>query len=254
MKLEELDPMSRLMCLFIGKPGSGKSVAIGSFPRPLYIYDFDGRIRALANFLGQKNTEGIEYGSYSADNFLEFKRHFESLQNDNKYKTVAISSLTTLANSAIRHIIKSRGRAGKIIGGYSVSDLEDYGGEDAIIKTILEIAKTLTCNFIIEAHIMVWPEKDPKTNTSVMMSQLVTGGKKVAAVIPAYFDELYTFQQEVAILSGEAPKYKVYPYGDSAYPGKTMLKLPASIDQTGGKFYDTLMKHVKDNNVELIKL
>ena len=42
-----LTPESRFMGLFIGPSGCGKTVAECSFPGPIKVLDFDGRIRGI---------------------------------------------------------------------------------------------------------------------------------------------------------------------------------------------------------------
>lgn len=63
----------RLFCLFKGDPGSGKSIAAGSFPNPYFI-DNDGRMKSVINFWRPRGKE-FEYDRF--DNFINTNKRLE---------------------------------------------------------------------------------------------------------------------------------------------------------------------------------
>jgi hypothetical protein len=58
---------------------------------------------------------------------------------------------------------------------------------------MLDIARSLPCHFILTAHWLVIEYDDQINKKKFIMRQLVTAGKKIAAKVPIYFDEMYYF-------------------------------------------------------------
>ena len=237
----------RQFCLYKGEPGTGKSVVAGSFPKPFF-FDMDGRMRVLTNRYPGKD---IVYESYFS-NFPGMMLKLGELLNYCDYETIVFDSLTSFSRTTMTHMIKSRvADAGNIKkrlqrGGLDVSQLEDYGGETAAITQLLDAMRELNkkANVILIAHCVDVIERNTQTKSVVVNRQLLTGGKKIAAEIPAYFDEAYHFYARPD-LSGGNPDYFVATSAAGIDWAKTALPIPNEITWTNKNFYETLTELIK---------
>lgn len=247
MNTKDLVTGERQFCLYKGEPGVGKSRAAGSFPNPFF-FDMDGRMRPLALAYPGKD---IQYESYF-NNFTGMTRKLAELLNYCPYDTIVFDSLTSYSRTTMSHMIKSRvadsGDVKKRLqrGGLDVSQLEDYGGETAAITQLLDAMRELNkkANVILIAHCVDVIERNIKTNTTTVTRQLLTGGKKIAAEIPAYFDEAYHFYSRPD-LGGGNPDYYVATSAAGIDWAKTALPLPAEFTWTGKNFYELLTELMK---------
>lgn len=78
MLTSDMDLFSSLKCLFKGKPFTGKTRAVGSFPGPILICDFDGKAKVLRKDYPERTD--IEVYRYSAENYPRFEEKWEGLQ------------------------------------------------------------------------------------------------------------------------------------------------------------------------------
>lgn len=243
-----------LLSLFKGEPGTAKTPSAVTYPGS-YLIDLDGRASAtVAYWKGKK------------------KFHFDTLVNDypklcekldgliryNPYGTVIIDSITTLARSIHTLIFEARSKgaqakeankriyinAAKIPGkfeGIPVLEIDDYKTESTGIIQILDACRVLWnngagCNVIIIAHVIEVENKDLKgkiTRTRAIM----TGGRKIAAEIPVYFNEAYHF------FTGLSGGYSIVTKNDGEDWAKTSLPLPKEIDFTNKDFYQLINEY-----------
>ncbi|MGH7238789.1 MAG: hypothetical protein ACREHG_01855, partial [Candidatus Saccharimonadales bacterium] len=167
-----LTPDSRFLGLFIGKSGSGKTVAECSFPGRKKVFDFDGRIRGILNAPWiDKSLVDYEYyppitQAGQVDTFTRINKDFEKLLNSTKlgsceYDGLILDSMTSttfaLVSQALplTHAAKSAGDSkGKRIGNLLMPGPEDYGFEAQGIYQILAFLRSLPMKYIIvSAHI-----------------------------------------------------------------------------------------------------
>ena len=243
MNAKDLTIGEKQFCLYKGEPGTGKSSAAGSFPEP-YVFDFDGRMRVLTNRYPGKD---IIFDSFFND-FPGLTRKLSELVNYNPYGTIIFDSLTSYSRTIMSHMIKSRvadaGDTAKRLkrGGIDVSQLEDYSGETAAIVQLLDAMRLLNkkCHVILIAHCVDVIERNAQTKSTVVNRHLLTGGKKIAAEIPAYFDEAYHFYSRPD-LSGGNPDYYVTTSAAGIDWAKTALPLPSEINWTNKNFYETIL-------------
>jgi hypothetical protein len=229
-------------CMYKGDPGTGKSRAAGSFPEPFF-FDIDGRMRPLALAYPDK---AIQYESFFND-FAGMMRKLGEFLNYSPYGTYVIDSLTSFSRTTMSHMIKARvkdsGDTKRRLqrGGLDVSQLEDYGGETAAITQLLDAMRELNkkAHVILIAHCVDVVERNIQQGTTIMTRQLLTGGKKIAAEIPAYFDETYHFYSRPD-LSGGNPDYYVSTSAAGIDWAKTALPLPPEIHWSHQNFYDIL--------------
>jgi hypothetical protein len=264
VKLSERKANDRFMGLFVGPPGSAKTVSAASFvlsdpDKPIYIFDLDGRVQPLLRFY-PKHLDRIETDYYGPHDFEKVNRKLDKLQdiprNNFPYSLVLFDGLTSLGDQLINYMLSLRGTSsgaekGKERGIISLAGPEDYGGEARGLSMMLDIARSLPCHFILTAHWLVIEYDDQINKKKFIMRQLVTAGKKIAAKVPIYFDEMYYFDVESAMAENAAPKYVCRTSGGTGFSAKTALSLPPKFNVTINTpgvepyFYEILEKHRK---------
>lgn len=276
--------MGRFVGLFVGSAGSGKSLAAMTFPKPIYLFDIDGRVKSIRNFYSEQPEilNGIEYESYI--NFDRMVDKLEQFTMDNfGIGTIVIDSLTTLGALTLRAGRQSRGgklfsfagtekpRGDRRLAGISIPTMEDYLLEASLMRDIIYSAsKVYKCNIILTAHLVpetgeVYDDDDdsskkkkdePVEHTTYV---LFTGGKKIAPIIPAEFDEVYKFYQS------KDRKFNVSTRPNKSVPFlKTSLKLPEKfpihmnplkpINASNGALYPLLVRYCKEKGFEVPEL
>ena len=138
----------RFMGLFYGPNGSGKTIAAASFPGPVMIWDFDGRVDPITAFYPKRDD--ISYWTIGLDGdarsdvlgFTEFCDRFTALQNNCPYSTIVIDSYTMYSAVAIWHQMGMRKKYELKMtkGVLPIPDLDEFKGETAVFLKILEIS------------------------------------------------------------------------------------------------------------------
>jgi hypothetical protein len=235
MKLSDRKANDRFMGLFVGPPGSAKTVS-AAYP---------------------KHLDRIETDYYGPNDFEKVNQKLDKLQdiprNKFPYSLVLFDGLTSLGDQLINYMLSLRGTSsgaekGKERGIISLAGPEDYGGEARGLSMMLDIARSLPCHFILTAHWLVIEYDDQINKKKFIMRQLVTAGKKIAAKVPIYFDEMYYFDVESAMAENAAPKYVCRTSGGTGFSAKTALSLPPKFNVTINTpgvepyFYEILQK------------
>ena len=188
-----------LFCLFKGEPGTRKSTCALSFPKPIYFFDYDGKMDALGLPVRDWKVDPTQIVSDYYSNWDNAKRQLELFQAQCKYKTIVIDSITSLADAINRQTLKTKsadGGSGKKVGTIPVNSIEDFNAEDSALKEMIalckEIKKQHKVNIILIAHVV---QKEMKTadGKTHMARLIVTAGKSIAQKIPAYCSEIYHF-------------------------------------------------------------
>jgi hypothetical protein len=232
MNLDDLKQKPRFFGMFIGDPGTGKTIQACSFPGPLYVFDCDNRMRPVINFHGSRSD--ITFDTYHRD-YPKFASQLEYIYNKNPYATVVVDSLTVLSDMIILQSIRSAGigddkdRIGKKIGGVQVPSIEDFNMESGALTQVMDALRGLRCHVILTAHLVSTYEKDLKTKKVSENRVVLTAGKKIAAKLPTFFDEIYGFYAEG---SGAFKKYLVNTQNNGLDMGKTSQLLDEEYDVT----------------------
>lgn len=240
------------LILMKGEPGLGKSIAAVSYPKPLYVFDFEDKMDAVANYYRHvvKKPEvlnGLTFDTYRSWDPAWLK--LVQLGLGCPYKTVVWDSLTASAWLAIMSIVRFKGDGGKKVGTIKVAGIEDYGGEAAALNNLIDQFITLRqmgVTVILTAHVLRIVEK-PVGQAPVESRTLMTGGRKVAVGIPGYFHETYHF--EVDTIDPATPKYiaRTTHTGDDF--ARTSLPLPGKFDWTNQVFYEKIQQYLRENLV-----
>ena len=253
--------------LFKGDSGAGKTVGALSFPKPV-ILDFDRKMPAIANkhFPG-KEIQVLQFkDALDAGDTIEMWRKIGSCP----FETIIIDSVTSLSYAILKTIDDLKGQSiltqlrnikssGKGYKSVELRGYDSYNGEDSFLKFVTDGLKDLhygTGNpkhVILIAHVMTSESTDIKTKEVTKTRRIVTAGSKIAAYIPAQFDDVWHFGIEHGdtIFNDKAARVKHFCVSEAIGDdyAKTAYNLPYKIDFTGGSLYD-LVKDELTNNTQ----
>lgn len=234
---DEQSLADKFMALFIGKPGTGKTLAGASFAEEglMEFIDFDGRMKPVKLFYPKLR---IHFSTFSMTNLEVFAyKYLPDLVKSCPYKTVQLAGITSLSTVAISYqMYQRRGQSTDPLkltkGGLMVPSWDEFNGEAMIIGQILDALRALPCNVIVEAH----PVSRTDITKAEKYTSIVAFGPKVESLIPGYFDEIYYFTTEIGI-QGDY-KYVVNTKPSLEYPlAKSSLPLPGrfELSDSGGQ-------------------
>lgn len=255
----------RFMGLFVGPNGSGKTIAAASFPGPILIWDFDGRVEPVKKFYPKRDD--IEYWTVGLDGdtrsdvigFTEWTKRFEDLQDNCPYETVIFDSYTAYSAVACFHQMGLHAKdVKKTKGGLPIPDWDEYKGETGVMLQTLEIAKILPCHFICTAHPVSKArtvKQGGSTNevlaSMVKASSLATYGWKTDSFLPNYFNEIYYFYTDVTSQIAIQNDYKIQTVSAGEIVAKSALPVPPIITITNKPFYPVLQAILNEHELKL---
>jgi hypothetical protein len=256
------------MGLFYGPNGGGKTVAAASFPGPIMIWDFDGRIEPVTAFY--PNRSDIEYWTVGLEadtrrdviGFRDFCGRFEKLQDRCPYETVVLDSYTSYSAVAVwdqMGVKKMNKESLKLTkGGLPIPDWDEYKGETSVMLQILEIAKILPCNFICTAHPVTRARTTKQGGnvndvlaSMVKASTFATYGWKTDSFLPNYFNEIYYMHADATGQIGQPITRLAQTVSAGEIVAKTALPLPNAIDFTGKPFYKIIQAILADHAIKI---
>jgi len=147
LNLVNVQPDVKKLCV-IGPEGSGKTHFIGTMPKPIYLFSFDGGYRTLAGVAGIQVGSFMDSDRYRPQAYAQFKLKFDEFKNgkmqytwpdgrQESYKTVGFDSITALSKSlldheqAVNHTIDKPGGFG--VWGNVKSKLSDVVCQSALL-------------------------------------------------------------------------------------------------------------------------
>lgn len=230
------------MSLFKGDSGTGKSIAAGSYPGPIYFGDIDKRIRAVVEFYRGIRTD-IEWDTYLKYN--DFADKMDEFINHCPYKTIVIpDSITNLSTMMINESVALRGtgKGSKVIGNTPVTTWDDFNVETRKFQVLLDALKRICIEqkvYVISiAHIVTGFKTNAKTGATKIDQKIVTSGPTIAAQIPTMFDEIYHFYTEAGI---DSSIFKVRTYNDGIdFARSSFRAMPGEIEWTNSMFYNQI--------------
>jgi hypothetical protein len=245
--------------LFVGDPGTGKTVAAGSFPGPMKIYDFDDRVDPLLTWYPKRDDiEYVTVVSSKSDRkdtitFIEFCREFMELQDRCDWETVVLDSLTSMSACCVLYALDLNGEFNLKKGKLPRPQFDEYKGETATMLKIFEVCKSLPCHVIATAHPMRKLELTvPGDLESMRTVYSLTGyGTKTPSFIPVYFNEMYYFYSQAASTRGMKPKRYVSTVPDGDNPSKTALPLPPIMEITDKPFFNIVKKILEEAELKI---
>jgi len=248
--------MPGLFALFKGDSGAGKTVGAISFPNPV-VLDFDRKMPAIAN----KHFPGkpIPFKQYE-DALVAGETVTAWLTQGCPFDTIIVDSITSLSYLCLKTMddlkgtnplemfrtMKGTKKGGKMpeFRGYDY-----YNAEDSFLKFFIDNLKILWArpgrphHVIVVAHVLT--SDQPKIDGDVVTTRrIVTAGQKIAAYIPAQFDETYHFSVGHGdILGGDGPRVKHFCSTEAiGYDfAKTAYHVPPKIDFTNGSLFEAFV-------------
>lgn len=262
--------------IFIGKGGSGKTIAAMSFPHEpkeltdqqktinlvkneqgLWVAEWDWRIKPVLLYYPPEHHKMIDVDMYRAEEYNKFAEKLEKQELKTPYKTIVVDSLTTLGKGIIDYslslrpgLIASKERKSfRMKGAIDLPEIEDYGVEAQALGNIMDALKVIPAHTILTAHYIEWSAKNVITGTDEKVTRLLTAGKAIAAAIPTTFDEIWYFTKN-SDMSGKT-SYICYFRGGPYPDTKTALPLPDKLDWTGKNFFEEIDRILKAKGIEL---
>jgi hypothetical protein len=247
--------------MFKGDPGTGKSIAACSWAAlgKTRVIDFDGKIGAAITYYKETckrpdimaNLEYYQYKTYN-EGMIDLADWTDDPSFNRPGNTIILDTLTTGVDSLLVDIGDIKGKEKskdklKFVGNVQVSDIEDFNAETSALTRLVQGTKfKLQCNFILIAHVV--QSRQNLLDGSVKTSrQLITAGKKIAAKLPVYFDEIYHFDsaQDFGDTNTIRPtKYFCYTKHSGDDFARTSLKITEKFDFTNKAFYDLWIREL----------
>lgn len=257
--------MPGLFALFKGDSGAGKTVAALSFPNPI-VLDFDRKQPAIAR--KHFPTLQIPYRNY--ESVLDAGETIERWAIEGcPFDTVILDSITSLSYLCLStmddlkgtSILKMFQTMKGTKGGSKMPELRGYdyyNAEDSFLKWYIDKLKVLWSrekrphHVIVIAHVMTSESQDIKTKEVTKTRRIVSAGQKIAAYIPAQFDECYHFLAGHGDIFGTGENSaRVRHFAVTEAIGddyaKTAYRLDGKIDFTNGSLYEKLAAQISSS-------
>ena len=182
-KATEIGLPSQLNVMLYGDFGVGKTTFATTFPKPILFFDIDDRHQTYAG------VEGIEYETYKDTGrrpkaFKQFMDDLKKYQEDSKYKTVVLDSISALTKILKYDII---GRVGTSTAANEGLTLQQWGQVTERMEEIFEILRGYDTHTVIISHPQMF--QDEISGEIKTLTMLI--GKKFPQKAPIFFDEIY---------------------------------------------------------------
>lgn len=261
----QLTPENRLMALFVGDSGSGKSCAAAFLPKKILWLALTKRVYGI---MGHPLVRGNEFLKDIEIRFYDAKSGFKGLDDDLEilltkgpnlgYKTIVLEDLTSasdmLQDDAFKFTRLLKGANGqegsgswhKKLGNVDLPGLDEFAYEDKAFKDITLALNAMPCNIVCMVH---WADRY-EANKVV--------GRKISlrnATIPKvvkWFNEVWYFEKKVhpqqimeagVSKTAQVPSFEVTFTNDLA---RTCFhELPVSFDWTNQDFYKLIEPKLK---------
>ncbi len=246
--------------MFVGTPGTRKSTQALSWAvlGDMFWLSWDQKMNSLILPMRKWNInpKSIHYEDYS--NWNEPRAKLEKMQVNCPYKTIVVDTITTAANATLRQTLSlkrgvtraSGAQAGKTIAGIAVNEIEDYNAESSalleLVALLKDIQKFHRVNIILIAHLIQAEYKNSTNNTSNVVRTIVTAGKRVAPMIPAYCEEVYHFFLKRSFNADDGGQYALLTSSTSEDFARTQLPLDKEIIIGDKPLYSTYIKPAID--------
>lgn len=239
---------NRIHSLFIGRSGTGKSVAALSFPRPIYWMCLDNRLGLLE---GEKDVFYDVFEPNDGFNKVEQAIEREILSKRGPkfpWKTVVFAGISSTLRRLLRDSISfigtkesgSEAKGAQKFGSLIVPGLRNYLYVSSAFSQIFDNGLFLIpCNLIVEAHIV--NDYDDKGNIS---GERILATDKLSEEIPGNFDEVWEFRTKNSAIVGQASKYEIAFNANIAR--STMVKKIGFQDWTNKNLHQDIFSGLKE--------
>ncbi len=257
-KVEDIQPDGMFKGLFTGRSGTGKTSAACSYPPPVEVWDFDGRIRGVLGcpWVSKKDLIYESFPPKEPGMILRIMKKVDTMQQlavgrQLAIKTLVIDSLTSetfaMLCQAKPLLAKeiAEDKKGKRISGYRMTGPEEYSFEaDTTYNLLASLRSIPGINLIVTAHIVARFGKenpdDPFSN-SVEVGEKLSVRDKIGENVQIYFDNVFRFDK---VYNGGRDHHTVRFRGDLC---RTVIpELPnGEVDISEKNFYNVLTNFSK---------
>ncbi len=255
----ELTAEGKFVGLFVGRSGSGKTVAECSFPGKTFDFDFDSRIKGIlgAPWLQERiEKKEITFEQFPPREIGVLNRlntKFDSMRASAEGRqlnldNIILDSVTSECALLIQQAlpITHQNNKGMKFGTFNITGPEDYKLESqGMIATISQLRSfDGVKNILVSAHIIPrWGKADPNNSfsESVQVGEKLSITDKLGENLLIYFDHIFKFSREV--VNGQERFYVEFR---SDLARTAFSQLPnGKHDITGKNFYDFMMGFLK---------
>ena len=187
--------------IIMGKEKSGKTMSLLTAPRPLLVLNFDPD--GLATIDKElRDPKAKVYGvDFSGDDimhpskYMEFIKAFEEMEYKGIFKgvaTVALDSLTSLAQAMLNEIVNSavRKKPESRVDGF-VPDKPDYNKQKLLLIRLASKLMSLRCHSVVLGHLLTEFDNEGRPYFSLLL------GPKAGANALPLFSEVYIAEKKV---------------------------------------------------------
>src|ERR1041385_5425673 len=258
-KLSDRTPGKRFIGLFVGRSGSGKTVAEASFPGDKHFMDFDGRIGGL------EGVDWIDRDKITYDYYPPRDRELISKVNKKLDAWLVASSVGQhVPETLITDSITSETYAflcqaiplthhngqGRSIGPLAMPGPADYGFEAQNTYDYMSFLRSLPINnIIVSAHYVDrYGKADPSNpySENIVIGKKLSVRDKIGENIQIYFDHIFELEREVI---NDREKFFVTFRGDLARTSYSWLP-EGRHEITGKNFYEFMNSFRKEGENE----
>ncbi len=172
-----------IKALIYGEAGSGKTTLASTFPKPMLFFDFDGKMRSIAD------VDGIEVVSYPVvdrakvkEVFGQFLKDWKEVRKDLRWRSIVWDGLSSIDPLALRYFVMLSGK-----GPEDKPQIQHYGDLADFYTFFFREITSLPCNVLCLAHEQFVQDEDQGIY-SVM--PLITGSK-ILPKLPTYWQEVW---------------------------------------------------------------
>jgi len=198
--------VTSLKVLTYGKSGTGKTFSLDTLPKPIFIYSFDP-----GGLVSLRGCSDIEY--YEPADFKDFDRHLEKELKLGEFKSLAIDSLTTLAEIIMLHVQGLSGKSASKIT--KIPTQNDWMNQMSLAQQVLNHLFDLPLHTVVTAHEELLKDE---ISGKILGVPLITG--KLKFKLPLYFSEVYHARVQK---TGADHKYVFMTKDDALYGAKSRM-------------------------------